>query len=450
MKYLAIDIGSSFLKYAVLDLQNRKIGLINRIPAPEPSMQKGTRYEIRPEEIWKMIQKAIRQISKEVKLSGIVFSTQMHGFLLENESGELITPYISWQDNRCLDGPVGKSCLDELKRMGLEPLMKNAGVGLTPNVSLCNLYTVIREKKLAGEKIHFYTLGSWLIRKMIGKNICHISNGAPTGLVDIVNGCWNDPLIKKLGCQSIIFPELETGIKRCGFYMEGANEIEIFPDFGDHQMCVLGSGLHAEEDVNINIGTAGLLSVIAREYSWKEGEVRPYFGGMYLNTERGLFGGRDLEVISCFLGEIVENICGKKAEPSDIWDAISFCKKKEDEMDNNLYIAPNFYENGRIDGISKDNLHFWTFIEAIYRAVAESYKDALGRVVQEGKKVRHIVYSGGAARKNPWLQERIAEKLKCDFRETETMDEAIMGLYRIALVCSGLCKCLAETEESET
>ena len=446
MKYLAMDIGSSFLKYTVLDLSGKRIGLINKIPMPKPDIHSLTRYEISPEKIWMIVRQLIHQISEEEVISGIVFSTQMHGFLLENDQNECITSYITWQDNRCLEIINGQSWLDRLKTMNLQELMSNAGVKLTSNISLCNLYTVVQENELAEENIHFFTLGSWLIRNMTGNNICHITNGACTGLVDIINGRWNYPLIRKLGYQNICFPELERGIKHCGFFKIAGREIPVYPDFGDHQMCVLGCGVEPEEDVNINIGTAGLLGIISHDYRPENVEVRPYFKGMYLNTKRGLPGGRDLGVIADFFKDIVENISGRIMDDSEIWKVISTCPQKKEIyfydkdklnksiLNKKLKVKTNFYEGGEITGITQRNFSFQTLMNSIYTEMAIEYQNALNNV-SSMKKVKHIVYSGGVTRENQWLKEKISEQLGYDIREVSRGDEAIQGLFRMSLFC---------------
>lgn len=56
MKYLALDIGSSFIKYAVLRLKEKTVGEIRRLPMPEADVQSETRYELSAELIWKMVE----------------------------------------------------------------------------------------------------------------------------------------------------------------------------------------------------------------------------------------------------------------------------------------------------------------------------------------------------------------------------------------------------------
>lgn len=448
MKYLALDVGSSYIKYTVLDIDNRRIGVIHRCCAPEPKIRSATRYEISPEDIWDLVERVIIQsVFQEDDLAGIVFSTQMHGFILADENKVPLTPYISWQDSRCLEMHEGVDWLSRLAGLGCAEEMEEAGVGLKPNISMCNLYTVMQENDFSGKQVHFCTLGSYLIWKLTGHNICHITNGAPTGLINIVNGDWNRRLIEKLGYENIVFPGVEKELRPCGICHIEGRAITVFPDLGDHQVCVLGSHVRQDDEINISIGTAGLLSIISKDYQWRSGEVRPYFDGMYLNTQRGLFGGRDLEVLVNFFGDVIRRVTGADDYQLDIWKAISRVAEKDDDGSSQLEIESNFYKNGSISKITNANFTFVDLMDAIYRKVASEYHTALMEIMPAGKRYRGIVFSGGAVRKTHWLKKAIAEELGCQWREVQMEDEAIQGLFRVALVCSGACQTLDDTGE---
>ena len=447
MKYLALDIGSSYIKHALLDADHGRIEAAGRIPGPPPVVKSGTRFEIDPEAIWNIVEKILLEhVFRESDISGILFSTQMHGFLLADKDGSAITNYISWQDRRCMERAGDGTWMECLEKIGLQELMESSGVWLRPPVSLCNLYRLTRERDFSG--MHFCTLGSWLILRLTGRNACHITKGAPTGLVDVVREEWNGALIRAVGLDGMVFPDLITGLESCGVWKTGNRKISVFPDFGDHQVCVLGTGADRESEVCVNIGTAGLVSMITGEYHRHPGDTRPFFEGKYLNTIRGLFGGRDLEVLVDFLADAVEWMAGSRCTREDAWKRVcALPEKRPDQNTGNsapttLRITPTFAENGIIRGITRENFHCRNLLEAVYTAAAEEYEKALFEM--HTGEVKGIVFSGGAARKNLRLKTAIAEQLKAPWRETES-DEVFRGLCRIAMVCSGRCKSLKET-----
>lgn len=447
MSYLALDIGSSFIKYTVFDMEGKRVGRRVKLSAPEPTEQNETRYEVSAEAIWGKVKDIVIEVAKdEPNLVGIVLCTQMHGFILADENKTAITPYISWQDNRCMeyDGD-GNRWIDKLHQLNCAEKMKNAGVDLKPNLSICNLYALLQEKHWQQRKIHFCTLGSYLIWKMTGNNICHITNGAATGLLDIVNGCWNRNLIEMLEFSELKFPQLELGLETCGTYTVAGKKISVFPDLGDHQTSVLGSMARPNKDVNISIGTAGLVSVVTKEYLWMAGEVRPYFDGLYLNTQRGLFGGRDLEVLVNFLVETIEIITGTKPDVEKIWSSISTDIQYSYDFYKGLDIKTDFFENGMIAGISRSNFSFYNLLKSLYEKAASEYHDAINEILTDDHLIENIVFSGGAARKNQWLKNSIINKTKYSNREPYIEEEALLGLFRVALVCSGICGNLEDT-----
>ena len=87
MSFIAIDIGASFIKGAILDDKNFKISNIIRLPFP--SFIKSTipfYREVNPSEIIKVVRVIIGQLFKYIsKCSAIFICGQMHGLVLINE-----------------------------------------------------------------------------------------------------------------------------------------------------------------------------------------------------------------------------------------------------------------------------------------------------------------------------------------------------------------------------
>ena len=53
---------------------------------------------------------------------------------------------------------------------------------------LCNLYALFRQGKLErGGEARVYTLGAYLIEKLTGNSVCHITNAAPMGFANILD-----------------------------------------------------------------------------------------------------------------------------------------------------------------------------------------------------------------------------------------------------------------------
>ncbi|NOU66072.1 hypothetical protein GC096_18715 [Paenibacillus sp. LMG 31461] len=102
MRYLGIDVGSSFIKAALLDTSNQQVMDITKQPTPKRIPNDNMNiYEVNVRSIVDCVKSMIiEHISKRGPVAGILFSTQMHGFVLCDEAGEPVTNYISWQDTR--------------------------------------------------------------------------------------------------------------------------------------------------------------------------------------------------------------------------------------------------------------------------------------------------------------------------------------------------------------
>ena len=111
MKYLGVDIGSSSIKSAVLDLDKNAIFVLPKVPSPARSPHPNERFfQVPAKEYLTLIKRMIEESAEAYgDLAGVLLSTQMHGFVLEDV-------YVSWQDTRCLDSHQnGKSFLEVLK-----------------------------------------------------------------------------------------------------------------------------------------------------------------------------------------------------------------------------------------------------------------------------------------------------------------------------------------------
>ena len=446
MSYLALDLGSSFVKAAMLDTKNSVIYGREKIPSLPILSGKETRHETDAELVWQQVKNIIDEyVNRYGVLEGILLSTQMHGFVITDKAGLPVTPFISWQDNRSLENYNGESWYTRLGKIVSPDDMTNTGLSLKPNLGLCKLFPLLQENTVPPHS-QLCTLGSYIIRRLTGNNVCHITNAAPMGLVDIVHKKWDQALIEKTGCGKISFPEITAELGTCGIYSHSSGGIPVFPDLGDHQACFLGSLSRPDVDVNINIGTAGLIGIATEGYCSREGETRPLLGNYYLRTARGLFGGRDFDVLFDFLVDCTNRITGAPVKPESVWKMIEALPLDSVQAENSLRVENKFYTDGAIIGIDHNNFTLPSLFNALYASAAKTYVQALKSIDLQGN-VKHIVYSGGAASKNPPLMRRIAEESGCSWECSPVQDEVMLGLYRVALLCNGECHTIQDTRE---
>ena len=183
-------------------------------------------------------------------------------------------------------------------------------------------------------------------------------------MYDIFSKCWNSGLISLAGLSGMSLPEVTDGMSVCGYY----NGIPVYPDIGDHQATVLGSGIE-EGILSINAGTASQMSMIcgADAAPGEKSEIRPFFGGKYIRVVSKLPGGRSLQVIADFFADTVQSFTGSRPVCADIWRHLDSASPSEA---TDLEVSLGFYRSllfpgGGITGITPSNLTPENIIRAV-------------------------------------------------------------------------------------
>ena len=401
LAYIALDIGSSYLKGAVLYPERLEISFYRQEVAPPNQSTISTRYEVDAEALFKQVQRMLDGLlAMTPESQGILLCTQMHGYVLTDHAFCPVSPYVTWQDRASTEERPGGSTLDVLKNILPERAMESAGVPVKANLAMCSL--AARGKQPEGAL--FNTLGGYLIGRLSGVHVCHLTNAAPTGMTDVKNGTWQEELIKEAGLEGLKYPHIFTGLEKCGIYHFQGRSYPLFPDIGDQQACVMGALLRPETDLSVNIGTAGLISRATKYFSRGNYETRPYFG-LYLNTISGLEGGRNLEAL-----------VNREAKETDltqdeIWKVLT-----------SLFPDKEATSPVEIEG------------ERLYRQMSESYREAKMRL---GNGMKRIVYSGGCTRRNPALREWLKQAMGFQFQTEPMQMDSMNGLLQMALVLDG-------------
>lgn len=449
MKYIGIDLGSSFVKAVLLDLDRGCIVARKKTVSPDRESNSDPNYfEILAERLVETVQKLVDECTKEYKdIEGVIISTQMHGFIYSVPGKKDI--YVSWQDMRCLEKMPGKeeSYLEWLGKMISPKDMSRNGVYLKPSLGICNLYVLLDKHPELPRNGVLYTLGSYVIHALTGNNVCHISNAAPLGLADVITASWDWRLLKLLGFDEIELPRMaKSDWEVCGEYVSNDCNLKIFPDYGDMQVAILGSGIR-DGDVVANVATGAQVIRYARDFVPGDYEIRPYFEQSYLYTISNMPSGRNLDVLIRFLQEVTEKIANKKVDIQDIWKKIHEEKIVSDEelkMRISFYKNPYFTNGGEIRGITQNNLHLGSIFYAAFEDMAKTYWDFIQKLGASSECIHRIVCAGGVNWRTPEIRQMLS-KLSGKICELSPMaDEAVNGMYQLSLMCSGKCKSLGE------
>ena len=440
MRYISIDIGSSFVKSALIDTCNHVISDKMKVDQAPKSNHTGGRFEVDGEQMFRKVDTLIDSYTAMYgsDISGIFLSTQMHGFILADKHGKSITPYISWQDERSLevDPHNGLTFMENLSGIISPKEMENTGVRLKAPLAMCNLFVMLKNGLKIPEGANFCTIGSFMILKMTGRNVCHLSNAGPTGFADVRNKQWNRPLIQKAGAEKLTFPAIINESATCGSYRKNTVDLAVYSDMGDQQVSALGTLPVPETDAIINIGTGAQIGRISRDFVPGEYEIRPFFDNYYLYTVSQLPGGRNIDVLINLCHELACKVTKSSVDVGQIWDVVKNETLSTDSR--GLKINANFFNNlneqpGSIGQINSGNLTVGTLFSALYEDIAESYVRAAGKLFNNTGSIKRIVYSGGVSNRIAAVRYAIEKRFGVDNSSLSMEDEVFIGFYLLAL-----------------
>lgn len=382
MRYLALDLGSSWTKTALLEdgnvLQERSV------PTPLPKDTTGLRFEIDAEAYFRQVQTALEYYLPQ-KPGALLLSTQMHGCVLTDAAFQPLTPYISWRDE------MGQNRLEDICTLVGKDATAPSGVPLKGNLALCALLS----RRMSGDALpvraRFCTLGGYVIGRLTGEHVCHMTNAAPTGLVDVQNKRWNQPLLLRAGLDGWQYPRLIHDLSPVGEWRDAL----VYADLGDQQVCAAGAGLKPEQTLHISLGTAGLIGMLTPQWESGPYENRPYvLPGVYLRTVSGLPGGRHMEGLATLLQEVTRSLTGCHVSRQAVWDLLT--QHTQPGAAGNLW-----------DILSQPAS---SMLGAYYAAFAKAYVDGVQKLCFSP---REIAFSGGAASQNPSLRKALSAALGC-------------------------------------
>lgn len=437
MDIIAVDCGASLIKGAVIESVSGKIVEERSIKTPQQIDKTINHLDA----TLAVVMSLIKDLSYNMETFCLCIANEMHGFVVADEEGTPFVDYVSWQNESSLEAyqeSVG-SYLDYVKKVLPEEEVLKTGMPLRAGLPSVNLF-YYREKKLIpdNQRVYFYTLGDYLIRKISGQQpFIHPTNAAGTGIFDIERNCWNEIIIKKLKLEFIIFPEAgnENNIIEC--YNMGKN-ICILPAIGDQQAALFGAGLQKEGELSVNFGTGAQLSVITSKFGLSGGyETRPYFQNLYLHTIPYIPSGRAINVFYRFVKDILNKFTEGTIDEEKIWHDITESASMQSE--NDLHVDLSFYDNaasdkvrGSIYNISEENLLFDNLFHSIYRQITENILVLSQRLIA-GNSCEKIIFTGGVVTKNRYLQENIAEALHVPLHDV-IFNETFKGLRRYSLL----------------
>jgi sugar (pentulose or hexulose) kinase len=426
MPILAIDIGSSSIKGAVVEPADYTIGTMVRMPFPAPvaGLPSG-HFEVEPAAVVSAARRVVEElVSAAADAEAILCCGQMGGTILVDRAGRPLTNYLSWRDQRTLaPHPAGGTYLDAIQRRWEGNEFRELGSELKPGSATSLLFWLADNGHLPTGAVPL-TLGDFVLSQIAGAQP-HTEPTQAIGTLNLITGDWHDTAFDKLGLGGLRWPMLVPCHQPVGSIHCGNREIPCYPVVGDQQAALRGVEL-AEEELSLNISTGSQISLLSSELRLGDYQTRPYFGGRHLDTITHLPAGRSLNVLVDVLTELASAQGVRLADP---WEYIARAAAEADDSDlavDLAFFAGPLGDRGRIDRITLENLAVGNLFRSAFRAMTENYWTCATRL-SPNRAWRRAVLSGGMTQKVPILRQFLVERFG-ECRECAAGEDVLAGL----------------------
>ncbi|MBI2925462.1 MAG: hypothetical protein HYY24_07130 [Verrucomicrobia bacterium] len=444
MTFLGLDLGTSFIKAATLDLDALTVGPVQRVPFPAPLVGLPPLcHEVDPTSVLAATRELLDLLAAQTPhCAGLVLCGQMGGLVLTNERGEALSNYISWLDKRALQPhPSGTgSVFDALLHQLSTDDWRRLGREVRPGLPLSFLFWLAEHGQRPSPGTFAATLPDFVLANLCGcAPVTHFTNAV--GALNLETLDWHRGLFARLGLSEIRWPALRDVREPVGHLRINAKTLSCYPPVGDHQCALLGAGLDFGE-LSLNISTGSQVSLLTERWEPGDYQTRPFFDGRFLNTITNLPAGRALNLLLDLLTELPR---AQRFSLEDPWAFVvaEAAKATATDLRAHLSFFPSpVGDSGTLTNIREDNFTVGQLFRAAFVDMAENYFTTALRL-SPAQAWRRVVFSGGLAQKTRPLRELIREKFQRAARVRSSEDETLRGLLAVALVSSGRVENLA-------
>lgn len=279
MYYLGLDIGSSSIKAALVEIESGKsIGVVQE-PEKEMEMyaQKNGWAEQKPNDWWLHICNAIAKLKSKyniskIQIKGIGISYQMHGLVLIDKEGNPLRQSIIWCDSRAVE--IGNQAFNEIGEDKCASNLLNSPANFTAS----KLKWVKDNEPKLYIKAHKFMLPGDYVSYKFSNTINTTISGLSEGIFwDFKNDTVADFLLEHYGIDKNLVPDIvdtfcvqsvvdEKGESESGI----ATGTPIYYRAGDQPNNALSLNVFNPGEVAATGGTSGVVYAVTDSLSVKE------------------------------------------------------------------------------------------------------------------------------------------------------------------------------------
>jgi sugar (pentulose or hexulose) kinase len=450
MTLIGIDIGTSFIKGALLDLERLRLEHIQRVPFPEPVRGLPPLFrEYDPKAVLEAVSSLIKDLAAATEeagdaCEGLVMCSQMHGLVWTSETGQPLSNLVTWQDQRGLaPHPSGAGTYFDVLSQRISPdERRQMGNELRPGLPIVQLFWLAEQGKLpSGESIPAALPDFVLANLCQAEPVTEITNAMSHGLCNLESLQWHADVTDRIGLVGKCLPVIVPQGTVVGQLKVGGRSIPCFTPIGDYQAAVLGA-LLKEDELSLNISTGSQVSLLRPGLEFGDFQTRPFFDGQFLSCITHIPAGWSLDLLVKLLSELAEAQQVRLADPWEyITRAASAVTSTRLEVDL-AFFTSSCGDHGQIGNIHEDELTVGHLFRGAFQNMADNYLASALRISPQSRNSAdrewdRLVFSGGLAQKIPVLRQIICDEFQVDFRMSPTSEETLLGLLALGLAFSG-------------
>lgn len=442
---IGCDIGTTNVKVTAFDSDSAGI-LTSHSEGYEMIHPQPGWSEQDPDEIYRAVCNAIREVSKSCELQGqplgICFSSAMHSILCINENGKNLSNLIIWADNRSAD------IAEKLKSSAAgKKMYQHNGTPIHAMTPSCKLIWLKENQKDVFENTDkFIGIKEYIIFKLTGQFVVDYSIASATGLFNITDKRWDEWTLKKIGLDEnklskAVSPyHIEKLPEKNDFKLPAGTPLIM--GASDGCLANLGSGAISKGTMAITIGTSGAARTCS-DVPFLEEKMRTFC--YILDEDTYVVGGPSNSGAVVF--EWMKDNFYPESDYNEIFDAASKIDPGSDGLLFFPYLlgerAPLWSSAVRGGFLGLDIQHTKShFARAVMEGIHLNLY-SIGKILLEKQKIKRIFANGGFAQSQVWVQ-MLADIFGIEVALNDTVDTGTVGAAMMGLKALGFAKELSD------
>lgn len=404
--YIGIDLGTSAVKIILVD----KLGNIIRSSSNDYPLHivNQTWTEQDPNDWYEKTLEGLHEIvlGYEEKVLAISFSGQMHGLVVLDCNDNIIRNAILWNDQRTIKE------VDFLNNeFGKDRLLDLTGNIASTGLTLPKLLWMKENELENYKKIDKVMLPKdYLIYKLTSIFASDVSDTSGTLYYDVENKRYSEEIISLLDLKLTNFPKIFESYDVVGTLSEDikldlnlTNNVKVIAGGGDQAVGAVGVGAVNDNDVNISLGTSGVVFVSANKFvkdnisflqSYAHANGKYHLMSVMLSAAGSIKWFNEKVLDNEDYIKLYEEI--EKISPNDSIFFLPYLSGERASINDP-------YARGVFFGLNLSHTKY-NMARAVVEGVSFALKESLDSIKKLGIDIKHVKITGGGSKSDFWCQ----------------------------------------------